>query len=156
MTVISHKGHTIEVQDNVQELPIGRYVEFQRHLLAAANIGSTVEDIDLRLRRHRGYLERQEWDKAIVEAQNLHLAMRSTVQKLHPKIMAFAMLVEAIDGDRITDHSESGLQRIITRLDHSRLTWARAMQAVDEAKKKFNRNWWPLRVAWQGRKQTKA
>lgn len=141
MTEIIHNGHVIEVQDNVQELPIGRYTEFQRHLLAAANIGSTLEDIDLRLRRHNGYLGNQEWEKAIVEAQNLHLALRSTIQKLHPKLNAFALLVESIDGEKVVDYTEIGLKKTITKLDHTKLTWALAMKAVDEAKKKFRLNW---------------
>ena len=136
MTTVINNGHKVELQDNVQELPISRYIEFQRHLLADSNVGSTAEDVDVRIQRMMGFIDRDEKDSAKIEAQNLRLALRNTIAKLSPKMMAFCMLVESIDGVPVTDYSDSGLKRISMQLEANKLTWATAMNWIQNVKKK--------------------
>lgn len=141
MQEIKYNGHVVELQDSIQELPFDRFIDFQRHLLAAANIGSTVEDVDIRVNRITGFLNRKESDKATIEAQNLRLTLRSAIAGLSPQMTAFAVLVESIDGNAVTDHSEAGLKRIVLQLKSTKLTWASAMKWIENVKKKSKLKW---------------
>lgn len=146
MQTIEFNGHTIELQDSIQELPIARFMDLQRHLLAASNIGSTAEDIDLRISRIIGYIRKSENDKAETEVQNLRLSMRNAVGKLSPSMNAFCVLVESVDGVQVTDHGEAGLKRIMLQINTTKLTWGSAMKWLMSAKKKSKMKWGPFSV----------
>lgn len=138
MKEITHKGHRIEIQDNVQELPIGRFIAFQRHLLAAADIGGTVQDVDLRLRRHTAYLLEKQYANAVVEAQNLRFALQNAIKGLSPSTLAFACLVEKINGVEVPGHDEAGLNWIIDKLKQKKYPWSKLQMALEAAKKKIH------------------
>ena len=140
MNTINHNGHTITMHDSISDLSIERYVAFNRHLMADAEIGGTVADYDQRLRRIIGFVQKGDKANAIVEAQNARNTVRNCISGLSPKMMAFATLVDEIDGTRYERHDEAELKKIIARLSANKTVWAKAQSWVESAKKKWMRN----------------
>ena len=132
-----HNGHEIVLNDSISELPIERYVAFNRHLMADAEIGGSVSDYDQRLRRAAGFVQKGDTESAIIELNNARLTVRNCMAGLSPKMMAFATLVEEIDGTRYTRHDETELKRIISRLSSTKTTWSLAEEWIESVKKKW-------------------
>ncbi len=109
--------HTIKYYDgDVTEMPVTRFNTFQRFLLIDAGIGGTVEDADKHVSRIQVYLQKKEYDKALVEAQNFRQNIRFVIEGISPKDLAFCALIHSVDGELHTDLSDEGNTELSKRL----------------------------------------
>jgi hypothetical protein len=63
--IIKHKGHTIELFDNTQNLPILRFQKFNKYIMLSNEIGNSFEDYDQRTAQALRFLQKEMIPEAI-------------------------------------------------------------------------------------------
>ena len=133
MKTVKVGSHTIEMYDNIEQLPVARYHKFNKRLLLASGIGSDMSDIFSHIDKAIRYC-RKNPDDAIKELQNLAQAIELIKNEVSPRHLAFCALVKTIDGELCEDISDDGLQQTLKRLEDSPQSDLTA--ATEEVKKK--------------------
>lgn len=108
--------HIIELFDNIEELPITRFHKYQKYLLIDSGIGGTIADFDKHIEKVRRYLSKNNIQMAERELANLRQNVFMIQSGIMPKHMAFACLVNSIDGKPCNDLSDDSIQKIVERL----------------------------------------
>ncbi len=137
MKTVKIGKHTVEYYDgDVTELPVPRFHAFQKHLLIASGVGSTIEDISSHVNKIRAFIEKGEHGKAKEELQNLNHNMYFVMKHISPRDYAFAALVYSVDGKEWTDFTDEGCKRLAEMLTpHQSRTWFD--RVVNAVKKKL-------------------
>lgn len=135
MKTLFIKGHVLKVYDSIDELPIVNFQKYNKYLLIDSGLGSDVDDID----RHIVSLAKligSDTKKAQQELLNMRQTIVMINNEISPKHLAFAALVYSIDGQRVTDLSDEGLQSILTRLQQVKRIWL--LEQLAKLKKKLD------------------
>lgn len=109
------KAHSIEMFDDIDQLPIERFNKANKYWMLDDNIGSSFTDID-RTHISRIILVADNKEKVLKEIENLRILIYNVISEVNPSHMAFACLVETIDGEQVGDYSEEGIRRTLKRL----------------------------------------
>lgn len=112
MVTVNIGKHTVELYDNIDDLPIVRFHKYQKLLLIDSGIGSDLTALDTRLERVRRFILDRQTDKAAMEIQNLRQCLYFIQDGLNLRNLAFAVLVFAIDGKQCNDLSDVALKKI--------------------------------------------
>jgi hypothetical protein len=134
----------IAFYDSIHDLPMFRLNEFQIHLSQDAGIGSTVMDWDKRMAGVDEFLAAGDLKNAIRERYNSRLGIFLMLEGISTTARCLADLVYSVDGEPISDFSDSGLLEIHKRI-MERMSIAQVSELLDTLKKKFKRE---LRVAF--------
>jgi len=124
------------IYDNINDMPISRYSDFQRGLMIDANIGSSIQDFDAIFNKAMKFIEAEKPKDAVQLLLNVRTGIFLATQGQAPSNYAFASLVNSIGGVRIKDYSESGLKQILDELDKLGLTQAKLNETLEDVKKK--------------------
>lgn len=108
--------HVVEYYDNIDDLPIRRFHEYNKMLLIDSGLGSDVGDFDAHIEKALVYLKSNDRDLAMQELQNMRQTVYFIHSELSPRHLAFAALVKSIDGQPCDDLSQDGFQRVVERL----------------------------------------
>jgi hypothetical protein len=109
------KQHSIEIYDDIDQLPIERFNKANKYWMLDDNIGSSFTDID-KTHISRMILVADNKEKLLKEIENLRILIYNVISEVNPSHMAFACLVDSIDRETVTDYSEEGLRRLLKRL----------------------------------------
>lgn len=134
------RGHTIEVYDSAETMPMKRYQRFNKMLMIANEVGSDFTDFDLRSRKAIEFLKKEMYPQAINELENRRQQVYNSFMEYTPKGRAFAICVKSIDGVEYKDISKSGLDEICDKLDEIGYPYGRICNKADEVKKKSKKN----------------
>lgn len=110
-------GHVIKVYDSIEELPIINFQKYNKFMLIGSIIGNDISDIDMQIIKIGKYIERNQLDLAIKQLDNMREAMHLISQEISPKYLAFAALIAELDGEKITDLSDSNLTEVLSRIN---------------------------------------
>lgn len=135
MRLEKYKGHTIEIFDSIDEMPIQRFQKYNKYLLVDSAVGSDVQDILNHIDRANIYIKASP-QMAAVELDNMRQAVYLVTEEMSPKYMAFAVLVNKIDGEPANDLSDVGLKRVLERLNEAKKGW---LDCILDAVKKMDR-----------------
>ena len=141
MKQVKLKGHTVEIYDSIEEMPMWRYHKFTQFMVLQSGIGSDMEAISDHLRRLKT-LVAQDKVKAMKEIDDLHLALHIVDKGINLKGYAFVTLVATVDGKECNDLSEEGIKRTYELL--SEASYKSVSDIVDAVKKKLIRNLVPI------------
>lgn len=128
-------GHTVEIYDSIDELPIQRFQKYNKYLLIDSGVGSDLQDIITRIERAKLYVKSNP-NMAVVEMDNLKQAIYLATEELSPRYMAFATLVSKIDGEPANDLTDAGLKRVLDKLNDVKATWID--RVLNSVKKKID------------------
>jgi hypothetical protein len=109
----------LTMYSSIKELPVWLSKRQQLYAMQAAGIGNSVADWDSKVGKVMQYLEAKRLDDAVTELKNVRLTVYSAIEGLDYKSLAFACMVQAEDGELLTDYSEAAL---LSKLD----AWAEA------------------------------
>lgn len=129
-------NHKVEYYDSIEELPVVRFQKFNKLLMVDAGVGSTVEDLDTHLHRMAKYIEKGQHDNYNKEIANLRQNFFLILSEVTPKYRAFAALVTKIDGEPVSDLSDTGLAKTAAMLSDCPV--GDLDSAVSEVKKKLD------------------
>lgn len=103
-------GHTIDVFDDIETLPITRFHKYNKMLLVEAGIGGDVAAADSHLAKLAAHVRKGATKDALQEIDNLRQCLYFAQQEVNPKMLAFAALVKSVDGAERVDLTDKGLQ----------------------------------------------
>lgn len=128
--------HTVEIFDAIDELPIQRFQKYNKYMLIDSGVGSDLQDILDHIERAKIYIKANP-AMAVAELDNLRQAIYLVSEEMSPKYMAFAVLVNKIDGKPADDLSDVGLKNVLETLKDVPKTWIDRI--LDSVKKKIDR-----------------
>lgn len=107
---------TVRVYDSIDEMPIINFQKYNKYLLIDSGIGSDVDDIDAHIARIAKFIKSNNAKKALQELQNMRQNMYMVNSEISPKYLAFAALINSIDGEEVNDLSDDGLKNVLAKL----------------------------------------
>ena len=128
-------NHTIEIYDSIDEMPINRFHKYSKYLLIDSGVGSDLQDILTHIERAMIYTKTNP-ALAITELENMRQALYLVSEEISPKYMAFAVLVNKIDGKPADDLSDVGLKRVLDTLQEAKKGWLDGI--LNSVKKKMD------------------
>lgn len=134
-------GHKVELYAGIDELPFSRYQEYTRGLLIDAGVGSDLEAFARHIAAIRRYNKDGDKESVDTAAVNLIQSVHFTMERINPRMIAFAALVAKIDGQERNDLSDSGLRATAEELVRTGGTFGRITQLFEDAKKKLTLKW---------------
>lgn len=138
MKKINHNGHSIELYDSIDEMPIKRFNLYQRFVMIDSGIGSTLQDFDQHLAKALMYHQKGESEKFSNQIENIRQLYMFIIQGTSPKMSTFATLIHKLNGKVIEDLSESGIEKILTKLSKHRFSLGQLNGLLEAFKKKLS------------------
>lgn len=128
-------GKELLLYDSIDELPIVNFQKYNKYLLIDSGVGSDIDDIDRHIVKIAKYIK-SDRNLALRELQNMRQNFYMIASAVSPKHLAFAALIHSIDGEIVTDLSDTNLQAILDSLKTVKRSWLADMLA--KIKKKIN------------------
>lgn len=128
--------HTVEMYDSIDELPIQRFKKYNKYLLIDSGVGSDLQDVLNHIERAKIYIKANPV-MAATELDNLRQSIYLVTEEMSPKYMAFAVLVNKIDGKEMEDMSDAGLKKVLEILSEAKKGWLDGV--LNSVKKKIDR-----------------
>ena len=111
MREVRLNGHRIEVFDDISELSIDRFHQYSRYMLLATGVGDSISDIDKHIEAINALLA-IDAAKAKQELLNLRQNLIIVANKRDFRHKAFLFFVISVDGERWTDFSDNGIEKL--------------------------------------------
>lgn len=140
MREIICKNGSFLINETTKELPINRYKDFQKYLVQESGIGSDINGIDNHFKNLDLFLQSNKIQEALVERYNLHINFYLIFERMDIKSLAFASLVDSINGQEVTDFSERNLLKISDQLGAMKFKRGQLENILQELKKKLIAN----------------
>lgn len=137
MKTLKLAGKTIEVYDDIENLPVTRFHKYNKMLLVDAGIGSDIADFDKHISRIAAFLAKNDNKQAIIELENIRQNVYFIQSGVSPRNLAFAVLVKSIDGKPCDDLSDEGLKKIVDMF--SDVPYKDLAASIEAVKKKIDR-----------------
>ena len=132
-------GHTVEYFDSIDDLPIKRHHRFNEFIALKSGIGSTVQDVDEHIMGIVQMVNRGDKEVAINKLLNMGQSLKFAIENVDPQSMAFAVLVNKIDGVDQNDTSDHGLNKVIGLLSEIKISYSMIKSIVEFVKKKLRK-----------------
>lgn len=116
MRTVQIGRHTVELYDSIDTLPVLRFHAYNKMILVDAGIGSDLNDWDSHAERVIRFITTDDKESAIKEIDNLRQNIYLVQSGVAPRHLAFAALVESIDGVRYDDLTTEGLSKVVEML----------------------------------------
>lgn len=129
-------NHTIEIFDSIDDLPIRRFQKYNKYMLIDSGVGSDLQDVLDHIDRAMKYIKASP-NMAITELNNMRQALYLVSEEMSPKYMAFAVLVNKIDGKPADDLTDAGLRRVLETLNEAKKGWLDGI--INSVKKKMDK-----------------
>ena len=137
MKTLKFAGKTIEVYDDIENLPVTRFHKYNKMLLVDAGIGSDIADFDKHISRISAFLAKNDNKQAITELENIRQNVYFIQSGVSPRNLAFAVLVKSIDGKPCDDLSDEGLKKIVDMF--ADVPYKDLAASIEAVKKKIDR-----------------
>lgn len=134
------KGNEVVFYDNIKTLPIRRYQQSNKYLMIASDIGSDFGDFDKRSMEINEFLQKGMITEAIKTIENRRQAVWNAFQNYNPQGMALAVMVHSINGVEQTDYSDSGLEKVLDKLNDIGFTYGDMISNLSDVKKNSKLN----------------
>lgn len=129
-------GHSVEIYDSIDEMPIQRFQKYNKYMLIDSGVGSDLHDILAHIDRAQIYMKKNP-EMAKVELENMRQAIYLVSEEMSPKYMAFSVLVYKLDGQIVDDLTDVGLKRVLDKLNKVPKKWMDGI--LDLVKKKIDK-----------------
>lgn len=103
----------VKIYDSIDEMPIVNFQKYNKYLLIDSGVGSDADDIDTHITRIAKFIKANNNKKAMQELQNMRQNMYMVNNEISPKYLAFAALIQSVDGKEISDLSDDSLKNTL-------------------------------------------
>jgi len=110
-------GKKIKFYETIDETPIENYHKMNKYLMIDSDIGSSMADVDKRLKGAFMFLEAGNIEKALEEIQNLRQLFWLIFEEKNMTHLSFACLIHSVDGELLTDLSERNLRDVLREIN---------------------------------------
>lgn len=122
---------------DVYKIPEYNWQKFQRCLMMEAGIGSTTSDIIRRADMIATAVDNERKDDLANELMNLKLAMFSTAEGINYQSMAFACMVQDIDGQTYSIKTDADINTLSNVITETGVTHGEVEDYIESVKKKL-------------------
>ena len=139
MQMMDSKG--IQFYTDAEQLPVRRFYKFNKYCMISADVGSTISDYDMRMKRAIMYLNNDDISNAKKELTNHRQTFYNAMQEYSPEGCALACLVRSID-DKVYPARLTGddIDEILNKLSDKGYSIGELTKDVDDVKKKSKAN----------------
>lgn len=119
MREVKVNGHILEIYEGIDELPIVNFQKYNKCLIIDSGIGSDVDSIGdhiVTLAKLIGSGKEEDKIKALTELENMQSNLMMVCSEVSPNNMAFVSLVHKVDGEVVTDLSDTGLKKVLSKI----------------------------------------
>jgi hypothetical protein len=149
MREIRVQDTTVRLYDSIQNLPASRDSLMNYYLLSDMGVGSDMQAVDHHLNSLLSLVYEPVTEEGLSKLQqrmtdaatNLRLSYHSILSQYNPRHLAWACLIESIDGQPLTDTGEAALKALVGTLSDKGLTVELLEESLNEIKKKFPPSW---------------
>lgn len=103
----------VKIYDSIDEMPIVNFQKYNKYLLIDSGIGSDADDIDTHITRVAKFIKANNNKEALQELQNMRQNMYMVNNEISPRYLAFAALIQSVDGKEISDLSDDSLKNTL-------------------------------------------
>jgi hypothetical protein len=130
----------VEFYEGIEDLPHINYMKFNKESLRADNVGFRAIDLEARVQAAAAYVGANQNQKALVELDNLYLALAYARNEFDPKGIAFAAQVKSIGGVLRDDFTTKGLEDTLKECQKLGITKKEIDERVDYVKKNLKQS----------------
>lgn len=138
---IKLNGHYLEMYGSIDEMPFFRFQEYNLATMLDSGLGSDIAAIDRHINLARKYSAAGDKASAEQALLNMRQAIAFVLDRASPEARAFVVLIHRMDGNELTDLSESNVKRIVEELSRSGLTVGKLRGFLAHVKKNWIPNW---------------
>lgn len=115
------KRTRVMIYNEIEQLPITRFMLANKYWMLHDSIGSSIEDFD---KNHysKFALIAGEKEKCLKELANFRILVYNIMNEINVQHLSFACLVYSVNGVEFTDTSEESLNRLLKDLSDRGLT----------------------------------
>jgi hypothetical protein len=128
--------HEVVFYDSDKELPYRHYQKFNKHMMIACEVGSSIVDYDKRQARAISYINNDDAKSAGIELTNQRQCLFNALEEYSPTGMALAVLIYSIDGVVYDGYHEDVLNEKLDKLDCIGFTKDMMDKTITHVKKK--------------------
>lgn len=103
----------VKIYDSIDEMPIVNFQKYNKYLLIDSGVGSDADDIDAHITRIAKFIKANNNKKALQELQNMRQNMYMVNNEISPRYLAFAALIQSVDGKEISSLSDDSLKNTL-------------------------------------------
>ena len=103
----------VKIYDSIDEMPIVNFQKYNKYLLIDSGVGSDADDIDAHIMRIAKFIKANNNKKALQELQNMRQNMYMVNNEISPRYLAFAALIQSVDGKEISSLSDDSLKNTL-------------------------------------------
>jgi len=142
MQTLKHNGHTIQLYDSIDEMPIKRFHQFNRMMLIEAGVGSDLASFDRNLGSLIRYIKKEDQENAVRVIENIRQNVSFVFNGISLEMAAFVNLIHSIDGRELTDQdtSNEGAQAVLDMLNGEGMTVGLIRKITGQIKKNWRRS----------------
>jgi len=115
------KRTRIKIYDDIDKLPISRFMLANKYWMLHDSIGSSITDFDTN-HFNRFALIAGDKEKTLKELQNFRILVYNLMNEINVQHLSFACLIHSVNEREITDLSEESLKRLLNELSEKGLT----------------------------------
>ena len=127
----------IKLYSSSEDLPIKRYVKFQKYLLIDSGVGSDIEAIGGHFAKLFEYQTHNLTEQALQETKNLYYNFYLIISEVSALGYSFCCLIHSINDEEITDFSEENLAVLLERINKAKASQKEIAEKVSAIKKKI-------------------
>lgn len=115
------KRTRVVIYDDIDQLPIKRFMLANKYWMLDDSIGSDIQDFD---KKHfsRFTLIAGDKEKTLKELANFRILVYNLMNEINIQHLSFACLIHSVNGEEVTDLSESNLNKLLNKLSALGLT----------------------------------
>lgn len=141
MKTIQLNTKTVRLYEGIHERPAERDTWANYYLLADMGIGSSMQAVDNHYAALTGLVLEGKTELIPQQVENMRLCHHAILTRYRPDHLAWACLVESVDGVPYTDLSEDALTGLVADLSADGLTAGLIEDTLEEIKKKCPPSW---------------
>lgn len=131
-------GHILEIYDSIDELPIERFMLYNRNAMIDAGIGSDVNAYAEHTRNLRRFIENGDTEKANTELNNFEANIYFILSQSSPFMFSFYALLKSVNGRELTLPEIKNPEKLQKELSKKGLTIGKVKGWMSSVKKKFD------------------
>lgn len=132
---------TLIIYDGIEEIPAYNFSRYNFFLMLDSGIGGDIDAIATRLGNMQRLAVKGEIEKHEIEANNLLQAFSFIMENTTPEHLCFVPWIASVDGEQLTDLSDSNVKNVLKRLSSDGLTHGFIKRFLKAIKKKSLRKW---------------
>lgn len=125
----------IKLYDSLKAMPAALYQKAKQYEVMAAELGTSVEELNASLARVENYGLAGEKEKFAEQLHNYRLAWALAKDGYEPGQLEWACYIYSVNDVPLTDYSEAALTALIEEWSGDGLTQAAIEETLDEVKK---------------------